>query len=141
MISSVHGQIVSPPCTGHTLELMGGEERSLVVLAPKESEFLLDSPQPMIGVKRILSTREGGLLSPEKIREVITASGPTSSMRGHVSHKSFEEHRLSLTVLFNLHKHIRRTRRWRRWRVVLIGTLRKIILEILIGPHPVVTIR
>ena len=42
---------------------MGGEERLLVVLAPKESEFLLDGAKPMVDVKRILSPREGGRLS------------------------------------------------------------------------------
>ena len=85
---------------------MGGEERLLVVLAPEESELLLNSPELVVGIQIILSPREGGRLSLEEIRKVISVSGPTSSMRGRVVHEGLEESSLSLTILLYLHQHI-----------------------------------
>ena len=99
----VHDEVVGPPCTGRALELMGSKESLLVVLTPKESELLLDGAKPMVSVERILSARECGHLSLEKIQEVISACSSTSSLRGRVTYESSKKHRLSLAVFLNLH--------------------------------------
>jgi hypothetical protein len=110
---------------------MGGEERLLVILTTKKGELLLNRPEPMISIERILSSREDRRLSPQKVREVVSAHGPTSSMRSRVAHESLqerlvrlEESVIRLAVLLDLHEHIRHGRRWRR--VVLTGTLRNL---------------
>ena len=55
VIGGVHGQKVGPSRAYRILKLMGDEERLLLVLASKESELLLDSPEPVVGIQRILN--------------------------------------------------------------------------------------
>ena len=67
VIGGVHGQKAGPPRTCRALKLMGGEERLLVILTAKKDELLLDRLEPVIGIQRILSSREDRRLSPQEV--------------------------------------------------------------------------
>ena len=92
---------------------MGGVERLLVILASEEIKFLLNRPEPVIGTQRILSPRENRRLSSQEIREIISTSSSTPSMRSRVVHESLQKHLIILAVLLNLHEHLRHAWWWR----------------------------
>ena len=110
-------EVTLPPRTGGILELMRGVENLLVLLAPNESELLLDGAEPVIGIEWILCPREDGSLRAQKIRVIVMTLGSIPTTGSRVLHENMEEFGLILTVALDLHEHFRHCRRW-RWAIV-----------------------